>query len=169
MEAVHHRHSNSLYANVCAVSSAVCVYHARCCFYLQVLARSSPNDKYDLVKLLKKNGEVVAVTGDGTNDAPALKESDVGLAMGIAGTEVAKEAADIVILDDNFSSIVKSVSWGRCVFANLRKFLQVRRCLQVLLVTIDVVCAQQLLPRLPQYSGSSLDKMLSHLAFVTAF
>ena len=90
-----------------------------------MLARSSPNDKYDLVKLLKKQGEVVAVTGDGTNDAPALKESDVGLAMGIAGTEVAKEAADIVILDDNFSSIVKSVSWGRCVFSNLRKFLQV--------------------------------------------
>ncbi len=102
------------------------MYHVRCCCYPQVLARSSPNDKYYLVKLLKKNGEVVAVTGDGTNDAPALKESDVGLAMGIAGTEVAKEAADIVILDDNFSSIVKSVSWGRCVFANLRKFLQVR-------------------------------------------
>jgi len=106
------------------------------------LARSSPNDKYDLVKLLKKNGEVVAVTGDGTNDAPALKESDVGLAMGIAGTEVAKEAADIVILDDNFSSIVKSVSWGRCVFANLRKFLQVSCCFRVLLVTIGVVLAE---------------------------
>lgn len=88
------------------------------------MARSSPTDKYNLVKLLKKTGEVVAVTGDGTNDAPALKESDVGLAMGIAGTEVAKEAADIVIMDDNFSSIVKSVLWGRSVFANLRKFLQ---------------------------------------------
>ncbi|KAA6423560.1 MAG: P-type ATPase [Trebouxia sp. A1-2] len=80
---------------------------------IQVMARSSPTDKYNLVKLLKKTGEVVAVTGDGTNDAPALKESDVGLAMGIAGTEVAKEAADIVIMDDNFSSIVKSVLWGR--------------------------------------------------------
>ncbi len=90
------------------------------------MARSSPTDKYNLVKLLKKTGEVVAVTGDGTNDAPALKESDVGLAMGIAGTEVAKEAADIVIMDDNFSSIVKSVLWGRSVFANLRKFLQAR-------------------------------------------
>ncbi len=115
--------------------------YIRCSSCLQVLARSSPNDKYDLVKLLKKNGEVVAVTGDGTNDAPALKESDVGLAMGIAGTEVAKEAADIVILDDNFSSIVKSVSWGRCVFANLRKFLQVRVS-DVLLLAIDVVLAQ---------------------------
>ena len=93
---------------------------------MQVMARSSPTDKYNLVKLLKKIGEVVAVTGDGTNDAPALKESDVGLAMGIAGTEVAKEAADIVIMADDFSSIVKSVLWGRSVFANLRKFLQVR-------------------------------------------
>ena len=93
--------------------------------HVQVMARSSPTDKYNLVKLLKKTREVVAVTGDGTNDAPALKESDVGLAMGIAGTEVAKEAADIVIMDDNFSSIVKSVLWGRSVFANLRKFLQV--------------------------------------------
>ncbi|DBB18563.1 hypothetical protein WJX82_010215 [Trebouxia sp. C0006] len=108
---------------------------------LQVLARSSPNDKYDLVKLLKKNGEVVAVTGDGTNDAPALKESDVGLAMGIAGTEVAKEAADIVILDDNFSSIVKSVSWGRCVFANLRKFLQFQLTINLVALVVAFVAA----------------------------
>eukprot|EP00197_Chlamydomonas_leiostraca_P002921 CAMPEP_0202857402 /NCGR_PEP_ID=MMETSP1391-20130828/353_1 /ASSEMBLY_ACC=CAM_ASM_000867 /TAXON_ID=1034604 /ORGANISM="Chlamydomonas leiostraca, Strain SAG 11-49" /LENGTH=1154 /DNA_ID=CAMNT_0049536193 /DNA_START=185 /DNA_END=3649 /DNA_ORIENTATION=- len=90
---------------------------------LRVLARSSPEDKLTLVRLLKGQGEVVAVTGDGTNDAPALKESDVGLAMGIAGTEVAKEAADIIILDDNFNSIVKSVLWGRCVYMNIRKFL----------------------------------------------
>jgi Ca2+-transporting ATPase len=92
--------------------------------HLRVLARSSPEDKLTLVKLLKEAGHVVAVTGDGTNDGPALKESDVGLAMGIAGTEVAKEAADIIILDDNFSSIVKSVLWGRSVFNNIRKFLQ---------------------------------------------
>ena len=92
---------------------------------LQVLARSSPADKLVLVRTLKKMGDIVAVTGDGTNDAPALKESDVGMAMGIAGTEVSKEAADIVIMDDNFSSIVKAVMWGRSVFCNIRKFLQV--------------------------------------------
>ncbi|GFR47750.1 hypothetical protein Agub_g9515 [Astrephomene gubernaculifera] len=92
--------------------------------HVRVLARSSPEDKLQLVRLLKEMGDVVAVTGDGTNDAPALKESDVGLAMGMTGTEVAKEAADIIILDDNFSSIVKSVLWGRAVFANIRKFLQ---------------------------------------------
>lgn len=111
------------------------------CLLLQVLARSSPNDKYDLVKLLKKQGEVVAVTGDGTNDAPALKESDVGLAMGIAGTEVAKEAADIVILDDNFSSIVKSVSWGRSVFSNLRKFLQFQLTINLVALVVAFVAA----------------------------
>lgn len=91
---------------------------------LQVLARSTPEDKYILVSSLQNQGEVVAVTGDGTNDAPALKKSDVGLAMGIAGTEVAKEASDIVILDDNFESIVMAVLWGRNVFNNIRKFLQ---------------------------------------------
>eukprot|EP01125_Pyxidicula_operculata_P000218 TRINITY_DN10311_c0_g1_i1.p1 TRINITY_DN10311_c0_g1~~TRINITY_DN10311_c0_g1_i1.p1 ORF type:complete len:1026 (-),score=288.69 TRINITY_DN10311_c0_g1_i1:85-3075(-) len=92
--------------------------------HLQVLARSSPSDKYRLVTRLQHNGEVVAVTGDGTNDGPALKAADVGLAMGITGTEVAKEAADIIILDDNFASIVKAAKWGRCIFDNIRKFIQ---------------------------------------------
>lgn len=101
---------------------------------LRVLARSSPEDKLTLVNFLKQNcKDVVAVTGDGTNDAPALKASDVGLAMGIAGTEVAKEAADIVIMDDNFRSIVMAVKWGRSVFANIRKFLQFQ-------LTVNVVC-----------------------------
>ena len=93
---------------------------------LQVLARSSPEDKQILVKHLKKMGETVAVTGDGTNDAPALKAADVGFSMGIAGTEVAKEASAIILMDDNFASIVKAISWGRTVNDAVKKFLQVR-------------------------------------------
>ncbi|KAA6400095.1 MAG: putative Calcium-transporting ATPase PAT1 [Streblomastix strix] len=75
---------------------------------LQILARSSPIDKHLLVQLLQKLGHIVAVTGDGTNDAPALSKADVGFAMGIAGTEIAKDAADIIITDDNFASIIKA-------------------------------------------------------------
>jgi Ca2+-transporting ATPase len=92
---------------------------------LQVLARSSPDDKKLLVGQLKKLGETVAVTGDGTNDAPALKTADVGFSMGIAGTEVAKEASDIILMDDNFSSIVRAIAWGRAVNDAVKKFLQV--------------------------------------------
>lgn len=92
---------------------------------LQVLARSSPEDKRILVKRLKELGETVAVTGDGTNDAPALKTADVGFSMGIAGTEVAKEASSIVLMDDNFASIVKAIMWGRAVNDAVKKFLQV--------------------------------------------
>ena len=90
---------------------------------LRVLARSSPDDKYLITTGLKKLDHVVAMTGDGTNDAPALKRADVGFAMGIAGTEVAKEAADIILLDDNFASIVTAVKWGRNIFTCVRKFL----------------------------------------------
>lgn len=96
---------------------------------LQVLARSSPDDKKILVTQLKKLGETVAVTGDGTNDAQALKTADVGFSMGIAGTEVAKEASDIILMDDNFASIVKAMAWGRTVNDAVKKFLQVSgRC-----------------------------------------
>eukprot|EP00123_Amoebidium_parasiticum_P009347 comp19411_c0_seq1/m.22487 comp19411_c0_seq1/g.22487 ORF comp19411_c0_seq1/g.22487 comp19411_c0_seq1/m.22487 type:complete len:1074 (-) comp19411_c0_seq1:497-3718(-) len=96
---------------------------------LRVLARSSPNDKYLLVSGLLAvdtdgDKQVVAVTGDGTNDAPALKRADVGFAMGIQGTQVAKDAADIIIMDDNFSSIVRAVMWGRNVYDSVSKFLQ---------------------------------------------
>ena len=90
---------------------------------LQVLARSSPRDKYRLVGLLIEAGEVVAVTGDGSNDSPAMKRANVGLAMGKCGTELAKMASDIVILDDDFSSIVVALKWGRCVYDNVRSFL----------------------------------------------
>lgn len=92
---------------------------------LQVLARSSPKDKETLVKRLRERGESVAVTGDGTNDAPALKAADVGFSMGIAGTEVAKEASAIILMDDNFASIVKAIMWGRAVNDSVKKFLQV--------------------------------------------
>ena len=91
---------------------------------LRVLARSSPQDKYILATGLKQLKNVVAMTGDGTNDAPALKKADIGFAMGIAGTEVAKEAAGIILLDDNFSSIITAVKYGRNIFDCIRKFLQ---------------------------------------------
>ena len=91
---------------------------------LRVLARSRPEDKYLLVTGLRELGDIVAVTGDGTNDAPALKKADVGFAMGITGTEIAKHAADIIIVDDNFASIVKACMWGRNIYDNIRKFLQ---------------------------------------------
>ena len=92
---------------------------------LQVLARSSPDDKRILVVLLQELGGIVAVTGDGTNDAPALSTADVGFSMGIAGTEVAKEASAIILMDDNFASIVKAIMWGRTVNDAVKKFLQV--------------------------------------------
>jgi Ca2+-transporting ATPase len=92
---------------------------------LQVLARSSPEDKKILVKKLKQLGQIVAVTGDGTNDGPALRAADVGFSMGISGTDVAKEASSIVLMDDNFASIVKAIEWGRTVNDAIKKFLQV--------------------------------------------
>ena len=91
---------------------------------LCVLARSSPSDKFLIATGLKQLDNVVARTGDGTNDAPALKKADIGFAMGIAGTEVAKEASGIILLDDNFSSIVTAMKWGRNIFDCIRKFLQ---------------------------------------------
>ncbi|KAK9284883.1 hypothetical protein L1049_024064 [Liquidambar formosana] len=89
------------------------------------MAQSSPLDKHSLVKQLQISfDEVVAVTGNGTNDAPALHEADIGLTMGTAGTQVAKETADIIILDDNFSTIVTMVKWGRSVYMNIQKYAQ---------------------------------------------
>ena len=149
--------------------------------FLQVLARSSPEDKHILVQRLNGGlmpqtqeeweeahpgkdyykhrdlllpgykeewaksrggvGEVVGVTGDGTNDGPALKAADVGLSMGMSGTDVAKKASDIIIMDDNFSSIVKAVLWGRSVFDNIRKFLQFQLTVNVVALTITFLAA----------------------------
>lgn len=103
---------------------------------LRILARARPLDKYRMVSLLQDLGEVVAVTGDGTNDAPALKKADVGLAMGIAGTEVAKEASRIVLLDDAFSTIVKAVHWGRSLYENIQRFIQFQLTINVSALTI---------------------------------
>ncbi|XP_064823510.1 plasma membrane calcium-transporting ATPase 2 isoform X2 [Oncorhynchus masou masou] len=108
---------------------------------LRVLARSSPTDKHTLVKgiidsCLTDQRQVVAVTGDGTNDGPALKKADVGFAMGIAGTDVAKEASDIILTDDNFSSIVMAVMWGRNVYDSISKFLQFQLTVNVVAVIV---------------------------------
>ncbi len=108
---------------------------------LQVLARSSPEDKRILVRRLKDMGETVAVTGDGTNDAPALKLADVGFSMGIAGTEVAKEASAIILMDDNFSSIVKALKWGRAVNDAVKRFLQFQLTVNVTAVVLTFVTA----------------------------
>jgi P-type Ca2+ transporter type 2C len=108
---------------------------------LQVLARSSPDDKRVLVKRLKEMGETVAVTGDGTNDAPALKAADVGFSMNIAGTEVAKEASDIILMDDNFASIVNALMWGRAVNDAVRKFLQFQITVNITAVLLAFISA----------------------------
>jgi Ca2+-transporting ATPase len=123
---------------------------------LQVIARSSPEDKKILVSQLKELGETVAVTGDGTNDAQALKTADVGFSMGIAGTEVAKEASDIILMDDNFTSIVKAIAWGRTVTDAVKKFLQ---------VSITITCSKH---KLITYSVSINNQhhcCHSHLCF----
>ncbi|XP_051117821.1 calcium-transporting ATPase 2, plasma membrane-type-like [Andrographis paniculata] len=105
---------------------------------IQVMARSSPLDKHTLVKHLRTTfNEVVAVTGDGTNDAPALHEADIGLAMGIAGTEVAKESADVIILDDNFSTIATVAKWGRSVYVNIQKFVQFQLTVNIVALVVN--------------------------------
>ncbi|KAJ5291283.1 ATPase P-type K/Mg/Cd/Cu/Zn/Na/Ca/Na/H-transporter [Penicillium angulare] len=119
---------------------------------LQVIARSSPEDKKILVNQLKKLGETVAVTGDGTNDAQALKNADVGFAMGVTGTEVAKEASDIILMDDNFASIVKAMAWGRTVSDAVKKFLQFQITVNITAVILTFVSA---------VASSSEDSVLS--------
>ena len=132
--------------------------------HLRVLARSSPDDKITLAhglnqstlfadteackKLLKEDDikifpdrQVVAMTGDGTNDAPALKRADIGFAMGVSGTQIAKDAADIILLDDNFASIVTAAKWGRNVYASIQKFLQFQLTVNIAAVVTALVGA----------------------------
>ena len=108
---------------------------------LDVLARSRPEDKYALVTGLINKGIVVAVTGDGTNDAPALKKADVGFAMGRSGTEIAREASSIVLLDDNFNSIVKAVLWGRNIYDSIKKFIQFQITVNIVAVATTLIGA----------------------------
>lgn len=108
---------------------------------LKVLARSSPEDKRILVDTLRKAGEVVAVTGDGTNDAPALKLADVGFSMGIAGTEVAREASDIILMTDDFTDIVQAIKWGRTVAESIKKFIQFQLTVNITACVLTFVSA----------------------------
>ena len=105
---------------------------------IQVIARSTPLVKMRVVKLLKEEKNVVAVTGDGINDAPAIKHADVGIAMGIAGTDVTKEAADMVLLDDSFSTIIKAVQWGRGIYENFKRFIQFQLTVNVSSVVVVI-------------------------------
>ena len=107
---------------------------------VRVIARSTPLLKMRVVKELRSKGNVVAVTGDGINDAPALKNADVGIAMGISGTEVSKEAADIVLLNDSFSTIVTTVKWGRGIYENFKRFIQFQLTVNVASVAIIFLC-----------------------------
>lgn len=108
--------------------------------HIRVIARSTPKVKMRVVNLLKEQGNVVAVTGDGINDAPALKNADVGLAMGIAGTEVSKEASDVVLMDDSFSTIARAVEWGRGIYENFRRFIQFQLTANLSSIVVVMAC-----------------------------
>ncbi len=113
---------------------------------INVIARSTPSIKLRVIKLLKSMGEVVAVTGDGINDAPAIKHADVGIAMGISGSEITKETADVVLLDDSFATVVKTISFGRNVYKNLQKFISFQLSVNLSALLFITVCALLNLP-----------------------
>lgn len=106
---------------------------------ISIVARSKPDTKMRIVQALQKNGEVVAVTGDGINDAPALNKADVGIAMGISGTEVSKNAADIILTDDSFSTIVDGIKWGRGIYENFQRFIQFQLTVNIVAFAIAVI------------------------------
>ncbi len=107
--------------------------------YISIVARSKPETKMRIVQILQKMGEVVAVTGDGINDAPALTMADVGIAMGIAGTEVSKSAADIVLVDDSFGTIIQAVKWGRGIYRNFQRFIQFQITVNIVAFLIAII------------------------------
>lgn len=106
---------------------------------ISIVARSKPDTKMRIVNALQNNGEVVAVTGDGINDAPALSKADVGIAMGISGTEVSKSAADIILTDDSFSTIVKGIQWGRGIYDNFQRFIQFQITVNIIAFLIAIL------------------------------
>lgn len=106
---------------------------------ISIVARSKPDTKMRIVQALQKNGEVVAVTGDGINDAPALNKADVGIAMGISGTEVSKNAADIILTDDSFSTIIDGIKWGRGIYENFQRFIQFQLTVNIVAFAIAVI------------------------------
>jgi Ca2+-transporting ATPase len=107
---------------------------------ISIVARSKPDSKMRIVQALQSLGEVVAVTGDGINDAPALSKADVGIAMGIAGTEVSKSAADIILTDDSFSTIVKGIQWGRGIYDNFQRFVQFQLTVNIIAFLVAIIC-----------------------------
>ena len=106
---------------------------------ISIVARSKPDTKLRIVKALQKSGEIVAVTGDGINDAPALTKADVGIAMGIAGTEVSKNAADIILIDDSFGTIVEAIKWGRGIYNNFQRFIQFQLTVNIIAFLIAII------------------------------
>jgi Ca2+-transporting ATPase len=133
---------------------------------LQVLARSSPEDKRILVEMLKERGDIIGITGDGTDDGPALKTAHIGISMGVTGTEVAKEASDIILMDDNFSSIVSAIMWGRCVNDAVRKFLQFQINTNITAVLITLITA---LPAASKHTALSAVQLLWIYLIMDAF
>lgn len=107
---------------------------------ISIVARSKPDTKMRIVEALQSNGEVVAVTGDGINDAPALSKADVGIAMGISGTEVSKSAADIILTDDSFSTIIRGIQWGRSIYENFQRFIQFQLTVNIIAFLISIIC-----------------------------
>lgn len=106
---------------------------------ISIVARSKPDSKMRIVQALQANGEVVAVTGDGINDAPALSKADVGIAMGISGTEVSKNAADIILTDDSFSTIVSGIKWGRGIYDNFQRFVQFQLTVNIIAFLVAII------------------------------